>query len=89
MIPVRQVLLAAAAVLAALAFNARQAAAYEAPWCAVFSAGLGDTIWDCSYQSLKQCIPFVIAGTRGMCNENPHYTRPRVNRHRYHRVRRP
>jgi Protein of unknown function (DUF3551) len=88
MIAVRHILLAAV-VLAVLAFPARPVAAYGAPWCAVFSLGWGDTEWDCSYWTLQQCIPFVIAGTRGFCNENPHYVRPRVNRHGRHRVRRP
>jgi Protein of unknown function (DUF3551) len=88
MIPVRHALLAAA-LLAVLAFHARPAAASGAPWCAVFPTGWGDTEWDCSYWSLKQCVPFVIAGTRGFCNENPRYVRPQAHRLGRHRVRRP
>jgi hypothetical protein len=89
MISVRQGLLAAATLLAVAALSVPPAQASEAPWCAVFPVGWGDTEWDCSYWSLKQCIPFVIAGTRGFCNENPRYVHPQVNRRAHHRVRRP
>jgi hypothetical protein len=60
----------------AMMFDWRGAQAGGAPWCAVFSAGLGDTIWDCSYWSFEACVPYVIAGTRGFCNENPRYFAP-------------
>jgi hypothetical protein len=48
----------------------------QAPWCAVYSWGWGDTRWDCSYPSLEACVPYILAGTRGFCNPNPRYPGP-------------
>jgi len=42
-------------------------------WCAVVSTGTGDVNWDCSYASIEQCRPNVIAGNRGFCNLNPSF----------------
>jgi len=39
-------------------------------WCAVLNVG-PDMKWDCSYASIEQCRPNVIAGNRGFCNLNP------------------
>lgn len=54
----------------------------QAPWCAVYSWGLGDTRWDCSYSTLESCVPTILAGTRGFCNPNPRYQPPEPRRHR-------
>ena len=54
----------------------------QAPWCAVYSWGLGDTRWDCSYPTLESCVPTILAGTRGFCNPNPRYQPPEPRRHR-------
>mgnify|MGYP001556114819 CR=1 FL=1 len=52
----------------------------QAPWCAVYSWGLGDTRWDCSYPTLESCVPTILAGTRGFCNPNPRYQPPEPRR---------
>ena len=54
----------------------------QAPWCAVYSWGLGDTRWDCSYPTHESCVPTILAGTRGFCNPNPRYQPPEPRRHR-------
>jgi hypothetical protein len=57
----------------------------QAPWCAVYSFGWGDTRWDCIYPTLEACVPNIIAGTRGFCNPNPRYEAPEPRRrHRKH-----
>lgn len=63
----------AAAVAAALTmFDAPAAyASGDAPWCAVINLGMGDVYWDCSYRTVEECVPNVIAGNRGFCNLNP------------------
>jgi hypothetical protein len=58
----------------------------DAPWCAVFSAGMGGAIWDCRYRSIEECRPNVIAGNRGWCNPNP-YIVPKPVAPRTHRKR--
>jgi hypothetical protein len=57
----------------------------QAPWCAVYSLGLGETRWECTYPTLESCVPTILAGTRGFCNPNPRYEglEPRPHRHRY------
>jgi hypothetical protein len=87
--------LAAAALAAVLSFGSGPArAAGDAPWCAVHSMGAGTAYWDCQYQTLEQCVPEVIAGLRGFCNQNPRWegwyakpaqpraVHPRKKRHR-------
>ena len=75
------------AVLAALA-PAPSAAQFwgpprpQAPWCAVYPIGLGDTRWECIYPTLESCVPTILAGTRGFCNPNPRYEGPPPRRHR-------
>jgi Protein of unknown function (DUF3551) len=63
-----------AAGIAAAAFAPRPSQAAEAPWCAVVGLGPGAVYWDCQYRSLEECVPHVLAGNRGFCNENPSYT---------------
>jgi len=75
--------------LAALAPSPAGAATWrerpQAPWCAVFSWGWGDTVWDCRYPTLEACVPYILAGTRGFCNPNPRYegAPPREHRRRH------
>ena len=42
-------------------------------WCAVVNNGHGNVTWDCSYASIEQCSPNVLAGSRGFCNLNPSF----------------
>ena len=80
--------ISAAALLAAVsAFLPQSAQAYAtSPWCAVVNTGVGDMHWDCHYQTVEQCIPHVLAGNRGFCNENPNFTGPsRPTRRAYRR----
>ena len=86
-----RVSLSAASVLIALgAFAPHPAEAREAPWCAMQDIGWGTVIEDCSYWTLEQCVPQVIAGNRGFCNQNPRYQGPwppeqkRARRRNYH-----
>jgi hypothetical protein len=69
-------MLFAAAVVIAAAFALRPAQAAEASWCAVIDMGTGSVYWDCQYYSLEACVPNVLAGNRGFCNENPYYHGP-------------
>ena len=81
----------AALVIAAIAFAAAPAQAYnDAPWCAVLNFGHGDAHWDCQYASLEACVPNVLSGNRGFCNPNPAYEGPAAPRRktaRRHRAR--
>ena len=69
-----RILLAAAVLAGAAALAPRPAQAAEAPWCAVVGLGPGDVYWDCQYQTFDACVPNIIGGNRGFCNENPRYT---------------
>jgi Protein of unknown function (DUF3551) len=70
----QRILLAGAVFIAAMALEQRPAHANDrAPWCAVFSIGTGDIIWDCQYRTFEECYPNVISGNRGFCNHNPRY----------------
>jgi hypothetical protein len=68
-----RIVLAAAAFIAAAAFDLGPASAREAPWCAVISLGTGTVYWDCQYNSVEECVPNVLAGNRGFCNHNPRW----------------
>jgi len=65
--------LAAAAAAIILLTNVPAQAGGNAPWCAVIGLGRGLVYWDCQYATLEQCVPNVIAGNRGFCNQNPAY----------------
>ena len=86
-------LCAAAVAIAVLGLDQRPAAAYEAPWCAVYGMGANGEIWECQYRSVEECAPHVVAGNRGFCNPNPRFQavqgpirKPSVHRHgRQHR----
>jgi hypothetical protein len=83
-----RMLLAMAIVVGAMALVPCGAQARGAPWCAVGSYGPGETRWDCSYWTFEACVPYVIAGMRGFCNENPAYVGPppKHSARRKHRV---
>jgi len=56
---------------AALLLDLRAGQAYaQGRWCAVQSIGAGFVTETCSFQTLEQCVPEVIAGNRGFCKEN-------------------
>ncbi|HWC93601.1 MAG TPA: DUF3551 domain-containing protein [Pseudolabrys sp.] len=81
-------LIMAAVAVTVLCVNAQPApAAGYAPWCAVSSMGRGGAYWDCSYATLDQCVPFIVAGNRGFCNPNPAYVAASEPRHwrRHHK----
>jgi len=64
--------LAAAVLTAGLCLDIQVGrASGNAPWCAVMNAGNSSVIWDCQYRTLEECVPNVLAGNRGFCNENP------------------
>ena len=70
----KRIILLGALVLTAVSLDLRPAAADfrgSGPWCAVYSLGSGDDVWDCSYASIEACRPNVISGNRGFCNHNP------------------
>jgi len=85
----KRLVMAAAALVAGAAAGLRPAQAYEAPWCAVIDFGRGGAYWDCQYQSLQQCAPVALAGSRGFCNPNPAYVGPSPARKAKNRHRRP
>lgn len=64
-----RILLAAAAVVAAMAFQQRPAQAEELPWCVTTQSG-NDR---CRYNTLEDCTREAVAGSRGFCNPNPRY----------------
>ena len=73
---IRNLALAAAVCAGALVVHVApgQAGFYgDAPWCAVISAGDGDSHWDCEYNTVEACVPNVLAGNRGSCTQNPYY----------------
>ncbi len=70
----KRAILLGAFVLTAISLDLRPAAADfrgSGPWCAVYSLGSGDDVWDCSFASVQACQPVVISGNRGFCNHNP------------------
>ncbi len=77
---------------AAVTLSPRPASAYgDAPWCAVSSIGWDDVSTECSYWSFKECLPYVLGGNRGFCEQNPDFHGPverpakRYYRHRHRR----
>jgi hypothetical protein len=56
------------------------------PWCAVVNTGFDNVEEICDFRSLEECRPFVIAGNRGFCNENPRYPYERAKKPRRHRA---
>ena len=58
------------------------------PWCAVINYGTSEVRWECYYRSLDECVPNVLAGNRGFCNQNPYWRGPALpaKRQRNHRA---
>ena len=75
----RSILLAGAALISVI-ISPLNAEASEVLWCAVISRSDGDVHWDCTYRSLEECRPNVIAdnGKRGFCNPSPYYVANRT-----------
>ena len=76
--PIVRSIVAAAAALTLLDLNldlnapAAQAAGWrENPWCAVVDYGDGGVSWECNYRTFEECYPYVLAGNRGTCTQNP------------------
>ena len=69
----RSILLAGAALIS-VSISPLNAEA-EARWCAVISRSDGDVHWDCTYRSIEECRPNVIAsnGNRSFCTPSPYY----------------
>lgn len=86
-IPTIAVLGALAVVAGATFFNvpAANAGAGNNRWCAVYRIG-SDTFETCDYPTIEACRPFVIAGNRGVCNENPRFVEPAARHKRKGRV---
>src|SRR6185312_5963747 len=87
-----RIVLITATVIAAMIFDLRPSPAawghwYRpvAPWCAVYAIGFGDTQCDCTYASLDASRQFLIAGTRGFCNQTQAYPDPVEPKPRKHR----
>ena len=69
-----RIILAAAVLIAVAAFDARPVRAFgDAPWCAYVSLGFGAFQNDCSYRTFEECVPNVLGGNRGFCNQNPNW----------------
>lgn len=45
-------------------------------WCAVTNEGAAAINWDCEYDSVIDCEPAVVQGSRGFCAINPYYQPP-------------
>ena len=72
-------LLSIATVAAAalfMGYGASPASARTAPWCSVTHVGLGNVVTSCSFRSFQQCLPYVLGGNRGFCQQNPYYAGP-------------
>jgi len=77
------------AVLAGSSFlpgTAAKAATGNARWCAAVNTGFDNVEEICDFQTFEECRPFVLAGNRGFCNENPRYVDVPVRHHKKRRV---
>src|SRR5262245_48376039 len=70
----RSILLAGAALIS-VSISPLNAQASDARWCAVISRSDGDVHWVCTYRSIEECRPNVIAsnGNRSSCSPSPYY----------------
>jgi hypothetical protein len=48
----------------------------HAQWCAVTNNGGGDLMWECVFDTVEECQPFILAGNRGFCSLNPYWKGP-------------
>jgi hypothetical protein len=65
------IIVLAAVLLAAVVSPA--AARQEGRWCATVYFGQGESESDCSYRTFEACVPYVIAGNKGFCTQNPRW----------------
>jgi len=65
--------LMATAIAAAALLDVPASRAYDGPWCAQYSIGLGSAVEDCSKRSFEACHREIIAGNRGFCFPNPRW----------------
>jgi hypothetical protein len=65
-----------AAALALATMPARAATWGHAQWCAVTDNGGGNLMWECVYDSVEECQPFILGGNRGFCSRNPYWKGP-------------
>ncbi len=81
-----RLVLASAALAAALFCNipAGQAQIVVYPWCAMVNTGFDNLSEICDFRTFEECRPFVLAGNRGFCTENPRY-KPEPAKHRTRR----
>ena len=78
-----RILLAAAALTAVATLSPPPASANgHAPWCAVVDIGDENVVSYCSFWSFQECVPFVLAGNRGFCEQNPDFRGPAERPHR-------
>jgi len=69
----------AAGLAAAIAFaiTPSQAATWgHAQWCAVTNNGGDNLMWECVFDTVEECQPFILAGNRGFCSLNPDWRKP-------------
>jgi hypothetical protein len=66
-----RILLIAALIAAALAFDRRPAQADEKPWCMNIEGSER-----CYFDTAEQCGRAASAGSRGLCHQNPWYRGP-------------
>lgn len=48
----------------------------HAQWCAVTNNGGDNLMWECVYDTVEECQPFILAGNRGFCSRNPYWRGP-------------
>ena len=76
-ITIRSLVLVVAALAPCLGASSSHAGTYgDEKWCAVTNNG-GDALnWDCEYETVADCQPAVVQGSRGFCAINPYYQPP-------------
>ena len=75
---------ALAIFIATMSFGAPAQAQYQGKgrWCATVYFGVDGSQSDCSFNTIDQCSPHVIAGNKGFCELNPHWQGDRPARAR-------
>jgi hypothetical protein len=71
-----KLIFAAAVLSSALCFNipASHAGLYgDSRWCAVTDQGADVINWNCEHDTLEDCRPAIVAGSRGYCSLNPYW----------------
>jgi hypothetical protein len=72
-VPMRVMLVMAAAAAVMFLDVSAANAVYQGPWCAVQSLGRDTGVWDCRMRSFEECRLEVVAGNRGHCTQNPNW----------------